>query len=496
MARYDDIIPNGSTRASRPDAGGAVVQSVPVLGIVKDNVDPIRTGRVRVYIADFSGSNSNDSSTWMYVRYMSPFYGLTTASGNNTDYGTYEKNPISYGMWNSPPEIGTTVICIFINGDPNYGYYIGAVPKPEALQMIPAIGGRDNVITNPAEAVKYGGATVLPVTNINTNNKSISATSGFLDAAKPVHSYVAGILAQQGLIRDPVRGVIGSSAQRESPSRVGYGVSTPGRPIYEGGYTDENIAQNLEKGTEKLKVISRRAGHTFVMDDGDLLGKDQLVRLRTSTGHQILMSDSGQCLFIIHANGQSWIELGKEGTIDMYASNSVNIRTQGDLNLHADRDININAGKALRITADTINMNSEKETTQKVGTDFNFLALAKYTVKVGEGMSMAASGEASYSSTNITYINGSKVNLNTGAASLVPEDVKPITINAHTDTLYDATKGFAAAPGKLLSIVSRAPAHSPWASAGQGVDVKVSFNASSELPSAPNAAVANTNSVT
>jgi hypothetical protein len=208
------------------------------------------------------------------------------------------------------------------------------------------------------------------------------------------------------------------------------------------------------------------------------------------------MSDSGQCLFIIHANGQSWIELGKEGTIDMYASNSVNIRTQGDLNLHADRDININAGKALRITADTINMNSEKETTQKVGTDFNFLALAKYTVKVGEGMSMAASGEASYSSTNITYINGSKVNLNTGAASLVPEDVKPITSNAHTDTLYDATKGFAAAPGKLLSIVSRAPAHSPWASAGQGVDVKVSFNASSELPSAPNAAVANTNSVT
>jgi uncharacterized protein (DUF2345 family) len=61
------------------------------------------------------------------------------------------------------------------------------------------------------------------------------------------------------------------------------------------------------------------------------------------------MSDDGQCLHIIHANGQSWVELGKEGTIDMYATNSVNIRTQGDLNLHADNNININAKNDLNI---------------------------------------------------------------------------------------------------------------------------------------------------
>jgi hypothetical protein len=492
---YDEIKPRGSTKASRPDAGGAVLRSVPLFGIVKDNIDPIRSGRLQVYISDLGGLDPDDSNNWVTVSYMTPFYGVTTPSSANTGWGEYIKNPNSYGMWNSQPDLGTTVICIFINGDPNYGFWIGCVPQPEALHMVPAIGGTDNIVANAGEARGLGGAVRLPVVNINTNNEGIANSNKFLSDAKPVHSYVASILAQQGLIRDPIRGVIGSSAQREAPSRVGWGVSTPGRPIYEGGFTDETIA-DAASGTGKtagLKVIARRAGHTLVMDDGDILGRDQLVRIRSSLGHQILMSDDGQTLFIIHANGQSYIELGKEGTIDMYSTNSFNVRTQGDLNLHADNNININAGKQLNISAETIAISSEKETIQKVGTDFSLYASGKYTTKVDGKMSFASSSDASFYSDSITYFNGSKINLNTGSSSLVPQEVKPLPVVAHTDTLNDATKGWAAAPGKLLSIVSRAPAHAPWASANQGVDVKVNNNASSALPSAPSPAVAAAN---
>ena len=491
---YDDFKPRGETKASKADAGGAVLRNLPLFGIVKNNIDPIRSGRLQVYISNLGGSDPDNSKNWTTVSYMSPFYGVTTPSGANTGWGEYIKNPSSYGMWSSQPDIGTTVICMFINGDPNYGFWIGCVPQPEALQMVPAIGGTDNVVPNAGEAKGLGGAIRLPVTNLNTNNEGIANSIKFLTEAKPVHSYVASILAQQGLIRDPIRGVIGSSAQRETPSRVGWGVSTPGRPIYEGGFTDETIATSAtsDKPTG-LKVVARRGGHTLVMDDGDIIGKDQLVRIRSSLGHQILMSDDGQTLFIIHANGQSYIELGKEGTIDMYSTNSFNVRTQGDLNLHADNNVNINAGKALNISADTIAINSEKETTQKVGTDFSLFASGKYTTKVNGKMSFASNADSSFYSDAITYINGSKINLNTGTSSLVPQEVKPLPITAHTDTLNDATKGWAAAPGKLLSIVSRAPAHSPWASANQGVDVKVNNNASAALPAAPSAAVANAN---
>lgn len=496
---YDEFKPRGRTQESKPDAGGGAIRSEPIFGIVKNNIDPTRAGRLQVYISDFGGSDPDDSDSWVTVGYMSPFYGVTqgSASDKKGDYGSYLQNPSSYGIWNSPPDIGTTVICIFINGDMNYGYYIGCVPKPEALQMVPAIGATTNVVTNDGEAQSYGGAVQLPVTNLNENNSAIADGAGFLDAAKPVHSYVASIYSQQGLIRDPIRGPITSSANRESPSRVGWGVSTPGRPIFEGGYDDETIKSSINEGDPtKLKVISRRGGHSIVMDDGDLVGRDQLIRIRTALGHQIMFSDNGQCINIMHSNGQSWIELGKEGTIDLYAMNSVNIRTQGDLNLHADNNVNIQAMKDLNIAATNINVNSEKDTQFRVGGNFSNYIIGKYTVKVDGAMSMASAGEGSYASSSTMYINGSRVNLNTGSASTTPAEVKPIPVVAHTDTLYDSVKGYAAAPGKLLSITSRAPAHAPWANANQGVDVKVTNNASSELPTAPNPSLASANELT
>jgi hypothetical protein len=491
---YNDIMPRGQPKSSTPDAGGAVLRSLPVLATVKNNVDPTRSGRLEVYIGDMSGNDPNSSSNWVTVNYMTPFFGSTQASAQKTGSGEYIRNPSSYGLWNSPPDIGSTVICIFINGDPNFGFYIGCVPDPDALHMVPAIGGAENVILNPGEAGSLGGATRLPVTNLNSNNENVATSNDFLSTPKPVHSYVASILSQQGLVRDPIRGVIGSSAQRESPSRVGWGVSTPGRPIYEGGYTDDQITDAINtNNSEKLNVIARRGGHSIVMDDGNLLGTDQLIRIRTALGHQILMSDDGQTLFIIHSNGQSWIELGKEGTIDMYATNSVNVRTQGDLNLHADNNININAKKNFNIVAENINVQTEKDFTQRVGGKLNLYSQAQYTVKVSGPMSLNSSGEASFASSSTTFINGSKINLNTGSASLAPQEVKPIPIIAHTDALFDNSKGWLASPGSLLSIVSRAPTHQPYAMANKGVDVTVNNNASAALPSPPPTAVTQAN---
>jgi hypothetical protein len=166
--------PKGPTKASRPDAGGAALRTVPVLAVVKDTIDTIRCGRIRVYIADKSGRDPNDSTSWTTVNYMSPFYGTTIAQGAKDNHGTYLQNPSSYGMWNAPPDIGSSVICIFINGDPDYGYWIGCVPEPESLFMVPAIGSAETVIVNENEGNSYGGATKLPVSNINTNNSEIN----------------------------------------------------------------------------------------------------------------------------------------------------------------------------------------------------------------------------------------------------------------------------------------------------------------------------------
>lgn len=491
----DYFKPKGKQAAAKPDAGGAVLKTLPVFGVVKDNIDPIRSGRLRVYISDMGGRDPNDSNSWITVSYMTPFYGHTEGDTPRTGYGTYLQSPAAYGMWYSPPDIGTTVICIFINGDPDYGYWIGCVPEPEMLYTVPAMGSAETVVVNENEGKSYGGATKLPVANINSNNKAIDESAKFWNEPKPVHSYLAGVLNQQGLLRDSIRGAIGSSSQRETPSRVGYGVSTPGRPIYEGGFTDETIADaaNQSNQASNLRVISRRAGHTLVMDDGDLIGRDQMIRLRSSLGHQILLSDDGQTIHIIHANGQSWVELGKEGTIDMYATNSVNIRSQGDLNLHADNNVNIHAKKDFNLFGENLNINSDYKTELRVGSNYSTFVQGVTTMKTIGAMSFQSSGDAGFASSNTTYINGKKINLNTGECSTIPQEVKPIPLVAHTDTLYDSVKGWAAAPGLLLSITTRAPAHAPWANANQGIDVKINNDASANFPSDPAPALQTSN---
>lgn len=491
----EDVIKDkGALKSTKPGAGGGNTKDHAVIGIVKDNIDPTRSGKLKVQIEGSTGKQSNSSGGWVTVQYLSTFFGMVKPTAGQSGTGDYVSNPSAYGQWQSPPDIGTKVLCIFADGDVNRGYYIGCVVEPEALQMVPAIGSSDNVVPNEGESQSCAGATRLPVTSINTNNKDQADSTNYLDAPKPVHSYTASIMSQQGIIRDPIRGPISSSASREPMSRVGWGIATPGRPIMEGGYDDENIASNLEpKNQEQLKVTARRGGHSIVMDDGDVIGRDQLIRIRTALGHQIMMSDDGQTLMILHSNGQSYIELGKEGTIDMYSTNSVNIRTQGDLNLHADQNINFHASENMNIQAKNLHINTEEDFKMRSGQKLQLYSVEDFTVKSLGAAAIKADGEASLFSAATTFINGSKINLNTGKPGVNPAKVPIITLITQTDTLHDEQKGFIAAPGKLLTVTTRTPAHYPWSAAGQGVDVKNSLDAASNLPVTPSAGVQKVN---
>ena len=207
-------------------------------------------------------------------------------------------------------------------------------------------------------------------------------------------------------------------------------MSTPGRPVYANGMYDTTVKETLngEVEPQDVAIIGRRGGHSFVMDDGDLEGKNQLVRMRSATGHQITMSDDGECFYITHANGQSWLEFGKSGTVDVYSSNSVNVRTQGTINLHADEDININAGKKLNIQS-------------------------------GTGADIKSVGNVNLESTANVAVGGARIDLNKDGASTVTTS---LTTNTFTDNELKDTGWVAEETPSLSSIVTRAPTHEPY----------------------------------
>lgn len=470
------------------DRGGVPAEGGPFLGVVMSNVDPTRSGRLQVYIEAFADGAMDDPAKWTTVSYLPPFGGQTplppAKSGANNDIGNYPGNQTSYGMWFTPPDLGVTVLCVFVNGDRSQGYYLGVVPDQSMGQMVPAIGAvKKYKTTNQNQATYFADAPQLPVTEINVNNQKINDSPTFYDSEKPVQSYVAGVMFQQGLIFDTERGPIASSSQRETPSAV-YGISTPGIPIYQGGMTPNDIRKKVNAGEIKpnqAQVIGRVGGHSLLMDDGSVDGENAMIRLRTSKGHQITMSDSGNFFYIIHANGQTWLEFGVEGTVDVYSTNSINLRTKGDINLHADRDINMFAGRDFAVKA-VRNMDLQAEVNLTAQCQNNLSIYSKGTIGIkSDGTLGIQSAGGSWEGGDALVFSAGGIDFNGPAAAPV-EAPNPITKTILDDTEFSSSAGWGVLTEGLESIVSRAPTHEPYPYHNLGVDVKVQFEEGEPSP--------------
>ena len=464
----------GRSQNYKFDRGGVAAEMGPFLGIVKNNIDTTRSGRLQVYIEAFSGSASeDDSSLWRTVSYMPPFYGLTPHAGTSVGAGTYLGNQQSYGMWFTPPDIGVQVICFFINGDPSQGFYIGCLPEIGVNHMVPAIGASKKFKTdNSAQATYFSKATQLPVTEINTLNLKTTENPRFFDETKPVHTVVASVMFQQGLITDTVRGPITSNSQRETPSQV-FGISTPGRPVYQGGLGDATINQDLTTAKpQDLKIIGRRGGHSFVMDDGNIEGADNLVRIRTSKGHQITMSDDGDCFYIIHANGQTWLEFGSEGTVDVFATNSVNVRSQSTINLHADENINMYAGESINIKSKNVKVQGSEDLTLIGNNNISMYSNLAIGVRSDGTLTLKSESGGGWDAGSGFTVKAGRIDLNGGSPPGVPKP-NPIDDVKLPDVKFVAGAGWEEEPNALTTIVTRAPTHEPYPYHNRGVDSNV-----------------------
>jgi hypothetical protein len=217
------------------------------------------------------------------------------------------------------------------------------------------------------------------------------------------------------------------------------------------------------------------------MDDGALDGSDNLIRIRTAKGHQITMSDDGNAFYICHANGQTWVELGQEGTLDVFSTNSINLRTEGTINLHADKDINMFAGEKINIKSmegtaiqsdDELSMACKKAMTMfsegKVGIKSNTqLAIKSKLATIDGGTALS--------------LKGILISLN-GGPTLGVDAPKGITKYVMPDTTFNSSTGWAVAPDGLKSIVTRAPTHEPWPYHNQGVAVTVNLEEGQPTP--------------
>ena len=337
----------------------------PYLGTVKGNIDPARMGRLKVHIPSLSKTSDPSENQLITCEYLAPFYG---AKGGRYAKGAgtgFEDSQHSYGMWMVPPDLETKVLVIFAEGKMEQAYWIGCVQEPYTNHMMPGIASSTN--TNDAldgtfqgadagfqddKQSKYG-STNVPSGELNRNRQGALQNGNYESIPKPIHPF-AETLLKQGLSADDIRGNTSSSARRETPSQV-FGISTPGRK--DTTTTKEKVGA---KDSTAQDYVTRKTGHTFVMDDGAEDGTNQLTRLRTASGHQLLMHDTEGVVYLANGSGKAFIEMDKDGTISVYSDGGINMRTGRDFNVHSDMNINFHAKGQINFTSETnVALNAE-----------------------------------------------------------------------------------------------------------------------------------------
>ena len=514
----------GRPSAECEGKSGGLTQGI-YLARVISHLDPTFMGALEVTLLKDQGNDPGDDSQLHIVKYAPPFFGYTgfeymgKNDGTNSTIEGFNDTQKSYGMWFVPPDVGVNVLVLFVDGDPSQGYWFACVPGRYINNMVPAIAGSKINALDAEDKKRYGpmkdgtgNPLPLPVAEIN---KRINGEKQEIDPEKiprVVHP-IADRFLEQGLLEDDVRGTSSSSPRRELPGMV-FGISTPG-PVDRRTNAKKAVIGKKDSKSAPLP-ISRLGGTQLVMDDGDdrfhrektaaegpvkyvdlldpavqarisqgepTVPYNEYFRVRTRTGHQILLHNSEDLIYIGNARGTAWIEMTSNGKIDIYAQDSVSIHTGTDLNIRADRDINFEAGRNMNFRTESGKWHAEIATDMEflinndskltVGANCDILVGAKLKISANNDMDIAtntelkvsATGDISLGSASELKMNGLKINLNgpNNAETAAPADfVRPYDLrdNVATSTTAGWAKKYQS--GIVKSLMKRIPMHEPW----------------------------------
>jgi len=445
---------NGQDGRSRSDLGDRRDPG-PYIATVVSHLDTKFMGSLKVRLdrTMTAGNNPTDDQNLLTAFYASPFYGVTSfrALGANDDYRETQQ---SYGFWAVPPDVGTRVLVTFVEGRADICFWFACVPDDYMNFMVPD-GRAATTLVTPGSGTNQVGKK-LPV---GEYNKRITATNGNTSPTtyqKPVNNDFVDRLTEAGLLEDDTRGLTTSSARREVPSAV-FGINTPGPLDKRAG------AKGLVAGTDdhNMQIFSQRlGGHSIVMDDGDAnilrrghpsetpaeyvdientdepvseemrtLPANELFRIRTRTGHQILLHNTEDLIYISNSRGTAWIELTSNGKIDIYAQDSISMHTEGEFNVTADSNINLTSGGNINLNATkSIKSTAGNSIDNTAGTYIASNASDDFSVTAGDFIAMRASSDFSATATSGT------LNL-TGATGIELDSYASVNILAQSGSV-------------------------------------------------------------
>jgi hypothetical protein len=283
-------------------------------GLVVDVDDKDQMGRVRVWIPGLDGENI-DVEQLPWADYASPSFGSTIEypAGNGS---ADNQTQAAYGFW-AVPKINSVVLVFCLNGEPSRRVYFASTIPLHTNRSLPA--GRN----------KNNGGTKGPYGDLSDGNELVKL--------EPAYS---NLRAQfDGKVDEPeaqTRGMYERQVAQPGASKDG----TDGylqTPVKGESYFDPQTSCWVTPGR-----------HAIIFQDHP---SNSRTRIKTAEGHQVILDDANERIYVSTARGKTWLELDLDGHVHIFGAASISLRAGEDINMYADRNINLEAGKAVNVKA-------------------------------------------------------------------------------------------------------------------------------------------------
>lgn len=439
-----------STRQQRIYAAsvGSTSETVELVtvGYVVDTNDPQQMGRIRVVCPMWGDSYDTAIDDLPWALYITPIGGQTNVGSRGAGIQS-STGGISYGMW-AIPKVGAQVLVMCVDGNPQYRIYIGCLYDQFTPHTMPH--GRWKFDDHPAlEKSKADPKPYGPYTSREGFIEPLAENlrEAFAFKAEPNFEWQTRAADYQVSAIDVSHiNSVHSNAPDDKQVRDGDWENTQG---YQASRINPEATTSVSSTNYDSMVYSWTTPgfHAISMDDRQ---ENCRMRFRTTGGHQIIMDDTNERIYIQTAKGNNWIELDQAGNIDIFTTNKVNIHSNKDINLTSDETIRMHAKKGIHMYSGTeirqqavgdihvksaanIRTHADASTYTEAGTDIHTKAGsnvrtvagsslyqeagAAIHLKSGSNLHLTAGGSFNGSAGGQMKLTGSVIHLNGPAAS-------------------------------------------------------------------------------
>lgn len=336
-ASYDMMLPDSMGKA------GPLVGLT--MGLVVSTDDPLQGGRLQIFCPAY-GDDPKKPMALPWAAYISPYGGAV----NNRDYvrGSHDKTSsdgaVHYGFWGIP-ELGANVLVGCVDGDPRRRFWVGCLPSHQETHT--QFTGRFKYIGNRVEGplTSYG----RPLEPLSSNMKE--AFSNMLSSpewrSRGVDYQTAANRDDEGSQPNTDRG---SNYMDDTYDKIKNTEIDPRAraALGDNGYDYSSFGNVKGMRASKVFGMSSPGMHAIFMDDRSYSNK---IKIRSGSGHTILMDDANERIYIMTNKGKSYIEMDSSGNIDIFNERRLSVHSKKDINFTTDESFRVHAKKGIHLYA-------------------------------------------------------------------------------------------------------------------------------------------------